>query len=71
MIADPDGPHVPRVTGQIIEANPAAAVRATKHVVKDGNGDAVSIDGGHRSLVSTYPPKEQREKHPAGRCTMS
>ena len=36
----------------------------------DGNRDAASIDGGHRSLVSSYPCQEQREKHPAGRCTM-
>ena len=37
---------------------------------RDGSGDAASIDGGHRSLVSSYPCQEQREKHVAGRCTM-
>ena len=36
----------------------------------DGNRDAASIDGGHRSLVFSYPCQAQREKHPAGRCTM-
>ena len=30
------------------------------------NGDAASIDGGHRSLVLSYPSQEQRKKHRSG-----
>ncbi len=33
-------------------------------LVSDGNRDVASIEGGHRSLVSSYPCQEEREKHP-------
>jgi len=44
------------ITGQVIDANPAAAVRATKHVVKKGKTPVLKADEA-RELLDSIPLK--------------
>jgi len=54
------------ITGQVLDANPAAAVRAAKHVVKKGKTPVLKADDA-RELLDTIPlkigpePKEGEE----------
>ena len=57
------------ITGQIIEANPAAAVRAAKHVVKKGKTPVLKADQA-RELLDSIPLKigpEPKEGEPDNR----
>ena len=54
------------ITGQVIDANPAAAVRGPKHVVKKGKTPVLKADEA-RELLDSIPlkigpePKEARK----------
>ena len=57
------------ITGQVIEANPAAAVRAAKHVVKKGKTPVLKADEA-RELLDSIPLKigpEPKEGEPDNR----
>jgi integrase/recombinase XerD len=57
------------ITGQVIEANPAAAVRAAKHVVKKGKTPVLKADQA-RELLDSIPLKigpEPKEGEPDNR----
>jgi site-specific recombinase XerD len=51
------------ITGQVIDANPAAAVRAAKHVVKKGKTPVLKADEA-RHLLDSIPLKRGQEPKP-------